>query len=34
MITITISNEAREHILKSSKDKPSVLVGIIQQRSG
>lgn len=34
MITITITNEAKEHILENCKDKPSVMVGIIQQRSG
>lgn len=34
MITIALTNEAKEHILESCNDKPSVMVGIIQQRSG
>jgi hypothetical protein len=34
MITITITNEAKEHIRESCNDKPSVMIGIIQQRSG
>lgn len=34
MITIAISNEAKEHIQESVNDKPSVMIGIIQQRSG
>lgn len=34
MITITITDDAKEHILESCNDKPSVMIGIIQQRSG
>ena len=34
MIDITLSNEAKEYIKENSEGEPSVVVGVVQMKSG